>query len=570
MRKFFAEMTDCKEAILSEDYRDYMFTEQWMDVLRQLKEGSWCQKSAGSLYRNIYVEKEEAEKLNANDIPYYSIPKCYTLLDMGASNAAGITPVQSYPSLELKGQGMLIGFLDTGIDYQNKVFQNLDGSTRILGIWDQTIQDGNPQEHFGYGSVYTREDINRALQSKDAPAFVPTQDRNGHGTFTASVAAGSADPQNQFLGAAPEAMIAMVKLKGAKRYLRKYYFIPEGAEAFQENDILAGLYYLNSLAEKYGMPLVLCVPLGCSLGGHNGTAPLCEELESYANRKNTVVVTGTGNEADKRHHYQGTTENREGGEVEIRVGEHVAGFQMEVWTDVPNILAVSLTSPSGERIEKIPIRGNSRNEYEFLFEQTKAVIDYRVLVERTDSELIIVRLETPAQGIWRLGVAPLQSIDGMFHIWLPVSEFLSGEVYFLKSSPEETILEPGSTPSAITASWYNWEENAVAVQSGRGYTRNRMIKPEFAVPGMYVTGALPGGMFTERSGSSAGTAIAGGSAALLLQWIVKKQGAQASSAQVKNILILGTKRKESMEYPNRLWGYGVMDLYHTLEEIRRL
>lgn len=561
---------ECRTAILSEDYRDYMFTDSWSQLLHVLDPEKWCMIKAGERYHNVYIEKQEADKMLPNEVPYYSVPKCYSLLDMGALNAAGITPVQSYPSLELKGEGILIGFLDTGIDYQNAVFRNLDGSTRILGIWDQTIQNGQPEEHFGYGSVYTREEIDLALQQKDPLAYVPTQDRNGHGTFTASVAAGSADVRNQFLGAAPESMIAMVKLKGAKQYLREYYFIREGVEAFQENDMLAGLFYLNHLAEKYQMPLVLCVPLGCSLGGHNGTAPICEELEVYANRKNHVVVTGTGNEADKRHHYQGNTAEKQTETVEIRVGEQVRGFQMEIWTEIPNILAVSLTSPSGEVIQKIPIRQNSRNEYEFLLERTKVIIDYRVLVERTNSELILVRFDHPAQGIWKIRLEHLQSIDGLFHIWMPVSEFLTGEVYFLRSSPEETILEPGSTPSAITVSYYNWEENAVAIQSGRGYTRNRMIKPEFAAPGLYVTGAVPGGNFTERSGSSAGTAITGGSAALLLQWVTQWQNSQATSAQIKNILVLGTRRKESMEYPNRLWGYGTMDLYHTFEEIRQL
>ena len=104
----------------------------------------------------MYLPKKEAERLPENEIPYYSIPKCYTPLDMGALNAAGITTVQNYPGLELKGQGMLIGFLDTGIDYRNPVFRNLDGSTRILGIWDQTVQEGNPPENFCYGSAYTR------------------------------------------------------------------------------------------------------------------------------------------------------------------------------------------------------------------------------------------------------------------------------------------------------------------------------------------------------------------------------------------------------------------------------
>lgn len=558
----------CREAVLSEEYRDFMFTERFLSLLR---EGSYLAQPAGELYQNVYLPKEEAERLPENEIPYYSIPKCYTPLDMGALNAAGITTVQNYPGLELKGQGMLIGFLDTGIDYRNPVFRNLDGSTRILGIWDQTVQEGNPPENFCYGSAYTREDINKALKMEDPFSFVPTTDEEGHGTFTASVAAGSANAEYQFVGAAPEAMIAMVKLKPAKQYLRDYYFIREGAPAYQENDMLAGLVYLNRLAKKYDTPLVVCVPLGCSLGGHNGTAPVCGELEIFANQKNRVVVTGTGNEADKRHHYQGETRVQEERElVELRVGPGVRGFQAEIWTDIPDVMAVSLYSPSGEQIQKIPIRQNSRNEYRFLLEQTTVVIDYRLLVERTNSELIILRFLNPAEGIWKIGLEPLQSIEGTFHIWLPVSEFLTGEVYFLRPSPDETILEPGSTPSAITASFYNWEENSVAVQSGRGYTRNRMIKPEFAVPGVNVTGAVPGGGFTQRSGSSAGSAIAAGSAALLLQWIIQDQNSQASSAQVRNILILGTRRRDGIEYPNRQWGYGTMDLYHTFEEIRQL
>lgn len=558
----------CQKAVISEDFRDFMFTGRFLSLL---DEGTYLTQPAGTLYQNVYLPKEESEKIPVNDIPYYSIPKCYTPLDMGALNAAGITTVQNYPGLELKGQGILIGFLDTGIDYRNPVFQNLDGSTRILGIWDQTIQDGNPPAGFCYGSAYSREDINKALKQEDPFAFVPTNDEEGHGTFVASVAAGGADVESQFVGAAPEAMIAMVKLKPAKQYLREYYFIKEGALAYQENDMLAGLYYLNQLALAYDRPLVLCVPLGCSLGGHNGTAPICEELENYANLKNRVVVTGTGNEADKRHHYQGET--RIEGEremVELRVGAGVRGFQAEIWTDIPNVLAVSLSSPSGEQIQKIPIRQNSRNEYRFFLEKTTVVIDYRLLVERTNSELIILRFIDPAEGIWKIGLEPLQSIDGRFHIWLPVSEFLTGEVFFLRPSPEETLLEPGSTPSAITASFYNWEENSVAVQSGRGYTRNRMIKPEFAVPGINVTGAMPGGGFTEKSGSSVGSAIAAGSAALLLQWIVQDQMSQASSAQIRNILILGTRRIPGNEYPNQLWGYGAMDLYHTFEEIRQL
>ena len=128
----------------------------------------------------------------------------------------------------------MIGFLDTGIDYQNPVFQHLDKTTRIAGIWDQTIQSGTPPESFDYGSHYTPDMINEALASEDPYSLVPSVDNNGHGTFLASIAAGSGDPDAQFIGAAPESVIAVVKLKQAKQYLRDYYFIPNTAPAFQE------------------------------------------------------------------------------------------------------------------------------------------------------------------------------------------------------------------------------------------------------------------------------------------------------------------------------------------------
>ena len=63
--------------------------------------------------------------------------------------------------------------------------------------------------------------IDAALSSDNPKALVPTQDESGHGTFLASVAAGGADVENQFLGAAPESKLAIVKLKPAKPYLKE-------------------------------------------------------------------------------------------------------------------------------------------------------------------------------------------------------------------------------------------------------------------------------------------------------------------------------------------------------------
>ena len=491
---------------------------------------------------------------------------------METLNQTGILPVQNYPTLQLKGNGILIGFMDSGIDYTNKVFRNLDGSTRIAAIWDQTVQSGTPPRDFSYGSEYTQEQINSALQSEEPLELVPSTDESGHGTYAASLAAGGADAGEQFLGAAPEAAIAMVKLKQAKQYLRDYYFIPGNAICYQETDLMLGLKYLNDLADSLGMPLVICITCGSSMGGHIGTLPLSFLIEGYSTRANHITVIGTGNEADKRHHYFNTLENTEDTKtVELRVGENVTGFSLELWTEVPNILSISIISPSGENTSRIPFRVGASAEIDFLFERTKVSVDYRLLVEKSSSELVFFRFNAPAPGIWKIIVEPLTVADGRFHMWLPLTEFLTGEVFFLESDPYYTLTNPANTDSPVVVSYYNGTTGAVSQSSGRGYTRTGRLKPDITAPGVNVTGALPGDRFSSRTGSCISAAITSGAVALMLEWILDIQKVSGiDSFQIKSLLILGAVRPKTMEYPNREWGYGQLNLYNTFETMRQL
>ena len=114
---------------------------------------------------------------------YASVPKCYGLLDETALEVSGILKLQQQPALALKGQGVMIGFIDTGIDYRNPVFQYSDGTTRIYRIWDQTIRDGTKPEGIAYGSEYKTEQINAALRAENPLETVQSMDTNGHGTF---------------------------------------------------------------------------------------------------------------------------------------------------------------------------------------------------------------------------------------------------------------------------------------------------------------------------------------------------------------------------------------------------
>lgn len=563
----------CRAQILSNDYRDFIVSMDGGRISLPALPEEVCSQEVGAGYEIVYLNKNIAEPIDFDRYVYNAVPQCYGLLDMDAMNQAGISQVQYYPTLNVAGEGVMIGFVDTGIDYTNPVFRKLDGSTRIVGIWDQTIQDGLVPDGFAYGSEYTEEMLNQALQSEDPKVIVPTEDTITHGTFVASLACGSGNAENRFLGAAPESTIAMVKLKPAKRYLRDFYAIAGEAVCYQENDIMLGIRYLRNLAQRYQMPLVICLAVGTSFGGHNGNNSLDFMLQIYANSSNQIIVSGTGNEANQRHHYQGKIEAlTERREIELQVGTGVEAFSIELWAELPNLIAVSVISPSGEVLPRISIRQSGMFSFRFLFEQTTVQVYNQILSKFNSAQLIFMRFLAPVPGIWRIVAESVRLAGGIFHLWLPMKEFLTGNVIFLESDPDTTLTGPGTTRSVITAAYYNGDENSIDINSGRGYTRLNNVKPDFAVPGVNVTGALPGGRFAERSGSSIGTAIAAGASALLLEWLLEqeKRSAGYDTMQLKGLFILGARKRTDIEYPDKAWGYGALDLYETLRTIREL
>ena len=572
MRCFYMADEKCRQKILSEDYLDFIVPDYRERGDIQLPESQWCIQELGFGYGAIHIDTNLTEEITIAESGYNGIPSCYSLLDEEAMDEAGISAVQNFPALELKGNGIMVGFVDTGIDFQNPVFQNEIGDTRITAIWDQTIQTGMPPEGFDYGSEYLRSQIHDALQTENPYVMVPSKDSNGHGTFLASLAAGRPDTVNQFQGAAPETEIAVVKLKEAKASLKDFYAIRENAVCYQETDILQGLLYLHRLALKKNMPLVMCVALGTNFGGHNGESVLSRILGSYAGLRDRCVVIAGGNEANERHHFLGTLEKDVIQEIEIRVEKSGgSGFVAEFWSRLPNIVNAYLISPTGEKSPNISIRQGERYTFTFAFDRTVVDIEYRLLLNNNNSFLIFMRFSNPSQGIWRLGVIPQQVGDKEFHIWISMKEFLENEVYFLESNPDYTLTEPGSTKGAITVSYYDGRDNSVDINSGRGYTRGNLLKPDFVSPGVQVTGALPGGRFAKRSGSSVAAGITAGASALVMEWLKKQPAARTvSTSQVASILILGAQQNVFSTYPNRQWGFGTMDVYESLERLRRL
>lgn len=556
----------CREAIYSNEYYDII-----IDYLGGYTIGDpVCLYQVDDTYDLGHYSRQTSPPLNLQDYPYLSIPKCFALMDQSALEVSGILRLQNQAALDLKGQGVLVGFVDTGIAYENPVFCNEDGTTRILGIWDQTNEGGTPPEGILYGAFYDEDRINQALQSEEPQSVVPVTDEIGHGTFLAGVACGSPNYEADFSGAAPLASIAVVKCKQAKQYLRDYYFIPEGVPCYQENDLMMGIAWLHQFASKLRLPLIICIGLGSGMGSHAGECPVSVQVDELGRRRQRGIVVAAGNEANQRHHYQrrGISE-RERDAIEISVGENVRGFQVEFWASVPETYSISVLSPTGERVPKSGGRTENRQVYTFLFEKTTLTIDYTIVGARFGMQLIYIQFENPLPGIWTIEVRPELVIDGNFNCWLPLSQFLSGEVFFLRSIPDTTITTPGMSRIAVTSGAYQANGGNIFPDSGRGFSTVNVIKPDILAPGVNVYGPEPRGGFGVRSGTSIAAAVTAGGCAQLFQWgIVENNMMYLNSTDLSNLLIRGAVRSPDRIYPSTSYGYGLLDVYNALNRLR--
>jgi len=581
-------MPDCPFNPAAENIADLIYRFGSLQSERWNNTSSLCADYVSSDYIILHMPlTPDAVSMRVH--PYYMIPSLFSPLDYNAMEASGILSAFNSPALNNQGKGVLIGLVDTGIDYRSPLFQNPDGTTRIAGIWDQSVPieedvlpagvpDYYPMGGSSYGTEYTREQINKALASDDPLSLVSTQDTIGHGTFLAGLAAGSSIPQEDFTGAAPEAELAVVKLKPAKKYLRDFYLIPSDAPAFQENDIMMGIKYLRMMADRLKKPLVILLAMGSNSGSHIGTSPLSQVTQNYSGFFGIITVIAGGNETGAAHHfYASIPAGTEYEDVEIRVGKEEAerGFVLELWAADADTYTVGFISPSGERISRIPIIANNETSIPFLLDATTITVNYQLIEAESGSQLIFMRFQTPAAGIWTVRVYNTQRFKGTFHMWLPVQGMISEETVFLRPDPYSTITVPGNSRLPITVGAYDTSTGGIYIHSSRGFTPNQIVKPELAAPGVNILGPSVGRKpgtdtpMTTRTGTSAAAAITAGAAANLLGWgIVEGNYPTMSEASVKSYLIRGAQRNPALTYPNREFGYGTLDLFQTFLRLR--
>lgn len=529
-----------------------------------------CSQPTGGDYQVDYYAQEDVPPVSLAEYSYASIPKCYGLCNLISLEESGISALQNLDTLSLRGQGVLLAIIDTGIRYQDTAFRKQDGSTRIAAIWDQTAQ-GNPPEGFLYGSEYEHGEIDRALTSEEPLALVPETDENGHGTALAGIAAGSVDLANEFAGAAPETRLLIVKLKPAGRYLREFFYVPDEAAAYSEADLMTAVHYVNTRANAMGLPVVICIGLGSSSGGRTGSGVLNDQLNQIAALRRRAIVCATGNMANAGRHFLGSAESvLSPVRAEINVEEDMAGLTVELWALAPERFSVEVLSPTGELLSQRTPYGEADQEMDFLFEGTHLSVFYRDAYRFGQNQLIFFRFTNIVRGIWTIRVYPDVSIYGEFHIWLPQEELSMGKAAFLTPNPYTTLTTPSDALIPISVGGYDAQSGAVYLESGRGYNMGGAVRPDFLAPAVRLTTRGLRDNYVTVTGTSGAAALTAGACAQLMEWaITGEHMPDSNSVDIRNLMIRGCRRDSNGIYPSPENGYGKLDVYQALENLRR-
>lgn len=510
----------------------------------------------------LHLPRESADICILGEQPYHRFPSIFSLSSIVSLDKSGITNVQNNQHLALFGMGVLVGVIDTGIDYQHPAFRHKDGTSRILSIWDQSIQDGKPPETFTYGTEYTKDMINFALQNENPLSVVPSVDTLGHGTAIASIAAGKPDQLASFSGVVPDAELVVVKLKEPKQNLRRIYFVPDDAVCFQESDVMLGMRYLLSIAQKLNRPLAFCIAMGTSQSGQDALGATSTYLSSLAQTPKIGVAVSAGNEGNKRRHYFNETKiSPYANEFELRVSSQDNLFAVEIWPYIPARLSIKITSPTGESTQTVFPRIGICQRYDFIFHNSVVWINNILLEEESGEQLILLRFQNPLNGIWKFEVTNMENESFSFHSWLPAGDLISDETYFLDPDPNTTVTSPGNSNHTLTVTAYNQLDNSILLSSGRGYTRKNQITPDIAAPGYEIPCALPKSKYGTMTGTGAAAAHATGIIAMMLEWAVMRGNyTSITGNDINRLLIRGAYRNPIYTYPNNIWGYGQIDV----------
>ena len=513
-------------------------------------------------YAVVTLPESEIDSYSHREqIEFIEKPKQLYFETFQGKEASCILPLQNGVS-GLTGRGVLVGIVDSGIDFFHPDFRTEDGSSRILRLWDQSIP-GNPPEGYVIGTEYTKEEINKALALDEIQGrrLVPSRDYTGHGTAVLGIAAGNGRASGGAnRGIAYESDLLVVKMKNADK------------NSFpRTTELMEGVDYLIRQSIRLGKTIVVNISFGNNYGSHKGDSLLETYLDSVSAMGRNVICTGMGNNGDDALHFGGKLENREIQEIELGIGPYEPALNLQLWKAYEDEIKIYVENPSGIRIGPLEERMGAQR---WRVGNTNLLIYYGKPAPYHVTQEIYFEFLPDAlyvdSGVWKLVLQGINVKNGDYFLWLPGGKTLNPGTGFYLPRVQGTLTIPASARRLSSVGAFGSRLLSYAAFSGRGSSELPYGKPDLTAPGVGITAPRTGGDYGSYTGTSFAVPFVSGSAALLMEWgIIKGNDPYLYGEKVKAYLRRGARPlPEYKQYPNYEVGWGALCVTQSLPQER--
>lgn len=507
----------------------------------------------------------------------------------------------------LKGEGVLLGFVDTGVELQHPDFQLDNGNTRVVKIWDQvtTFDEEHIPQPYGFGTEWTREEIDDGQSNHlDQISWF------GHGTHVTGIAAGDGSAINKYSGVAPESEIIAVSFD-----FNRPDFL---------GDVASSIQYIFDVADEEGKPCVINTSLGTYYGSHDGMDPASLYIDSLLDEapgKAVVAAVGNSNNISPYHLHTevGSDTSFTWFEDESNLFIGTSGVFFELWADVEDFSGVQFamgvdkvngglenrsigafhnyTEMLGNTVTETLSNANGQvfGIVQYWAQLQGSQVQLQVYINDPDSTGYRYRFMSTGEGRFDVWSTNVFGTSDMIQSNLPNgSNFPAIANYVLPDRRMQSVSSWACSDKVITVANYvnrteyvnyleeittiaNETDGTLASSSSSGPSRDGRQKPDIAATGTVTlsTGSFamldylienepfkvaPGGFHQRNGGSSMASPVVAGIAALFFE-----QCPLASWADFKAAVIEQAAADPEMPFlPDERWGWGKVDGFGTV------
>lgn len=494
----------------------------------------------------------------------------------------------------LRGEGVLLGMIDDGIEWRHPDFWEADSTTRLHAIWDQNSTSmAYAQTYYGYGAEWPRAAID---------AYQCTHRSGDHGSHVLGIAAGNARATGKYLGIAPNAELAVVAIQENNRFLPAF---------------VDGLHYLFALADTLGLPCVVNSSVGSYSSGHDGKDLYAQLVAQLIQARPGRALVQAGGNARQFNFHIGAHLQQDTALVNFQYNTALGATAFTFYADTADFgqieFGFALLEAGTQRTlaqtqrflvgRDFTFMGSIGHHHEILFydAQGQAVtLDIYVDQYADAYEVEVVLRSATNLGNWQL-----QTIGtGQYDLWssatlLGTSNIIPRQgLHQLAPDNEQTIVgywtctEPvvvvgayqnrqyivNYTRDTVNVGTVGYPVPSIAAFSSLGPTRTGLIKPDLNAPGGQVMSATTLSIlqanrnvaFSNRldadgwhwlnRGTSMSAPMVAGAIALYFECQPQANYTDVFRALRRSARLDGTVLAQTQTLPNIHWGYGKLDV----------